>query len=317
MPSSDKCQTLTSVLDTLWEGVFITDRNGRLRFWSRGAERLTGYTAEEVASGPSCEEFLLGPDEDGAAGPKRPRPVALTLVDGTPHEVSAVVRHKGAEGFPARIRTSTLRSSDGKVTGVIASFTATPTVTWALARIAELQQLAYLDPLTGVANRRFVEYQIQSSLGQLARFGWGFGIVLLDLDRFKRVNDDHGHTFGDGVLKLVARSLARHTRVSDLFGRWGGDEFLAVVKNADRAQLEIFARKLASAVRGLPFALAGERLGITASTGVCEAARGDTVETLVARADRVLYGNKETGRRRSVPEYGPFELGELVGQRQG
>lgn len=298
-PGSER-DVFRAIVDTLWEGVFVVDRQRRLRFWSRGAERLTGYSAADMGGGRFCSTFPLHEDEHGNPQCVDECLVAMTLSDGMAREVTTFMHHKAGHRFPARIRTAALRNSGGTIIGVVESFTEAPTAGWALARIAELEQMAHIDPLTGVANRRFTEVQIRRSLGELSRFEWKFGVVMLDVDGFKRVNDDHGHRAGDSVLQMVARALTENVRRVDVVGRWGGDEFLAVIKNVTREQLEFVAHKLSSAVARASLQQGQDRLRITVSAGATEARSGDTPETLVARADERMYRDKDTHSDRSV-----------------
>ncbi|MBZ5589691.1 MAG: diguanylate cyclase [Acidobacteriia bacterium] len=298
MDSGAEWDLFRTVVDNLWEGVFIVDRSKRLRYWSRGAERLTGYSVADMAGKPACDAFPIHELDDGTPLCTGPCPVALTLADGIPREASHHIHHKAGHRFPARIRTTALKNPAGRILGVVESFTEAPTGAWALARICELEELAHVDPLTGLANRRAIEVQINRSLGELVRFGWPFGVVILDLDGFKQVNDDHGHRFGDGVLKLVARELAQNSRRSDVLGRWGGDEFLGVIKNVDERQLEFVARKLSSSVEKAPLHLGSDLLHISVSAGASAALASDTLDSLVARADQRMYEAKNATRSR-------------------
>ena len=117
-----------------------------------------------------------------------------------------------------------------------------------LERIAQFEKMAYLDTLTGVANRRFTEMTLHSRLDERQRYGWSFGVLFIDVDHFKNVNDQYGHEVGDQVLAMVAKTLSNSVRSFDFVGRWGGEEFLAILANVDAAELHAFANRIRALV---------------------------------------------------------------------
>jgi len=155
-----------------------------------------------------------------------------------------------------------------------------------------LEVLAFRDPLTGCANRHRL-YDVISLLLVEARVERAFAVVLFDLDHFKRLNDTYGHAAGDAALVETARRASHVLREQDVLGRWGGEEFLVVLPDADGAGALLVAERLrvALASRGFPHGA-----GVTGSFGVAAWAPGDSLESIVARADAGLYEAKATGR---------------------
>ncbi len=159
----------------------------------------------------------------------------------------------------------------------------------------QLRRLATIDDLTGVLNRRGLE----QSLCDLEEAARGMTLVLLDVDHFKRVNDRHGHDCGDEVLKRVAAVVAANLRGSDVFGRWGGEEFLIACQGTRIRDAARLAEKLRERVRQCEIHLAGGvQLAVTASFGVALAPPGGSAADALKRADDALYRAKETGRNR-------------------
>ena len=99
----------------------------------------------------------------------------------------------------------------------------------AIERLAELERIAYIDSLTGLPNRRYAEITLHARMDELQRYGWLFGVIFIDIDNFKSVNDRYGHQCGDEVLKTVAKTLQNSVRSFDVISRWGGEEYLAVI----------------------------------------------------------------------------------------
>ncbi len=156
-----------------------------------------------------------------------------------------------------------------------------------------LAELTSTDGLTGLASRSRVEQELAYALTS----GRPLSVLLLDVDRFKAINDTFGHKTGDDVLRLLAKILQQRGRARDLVGRWGGEEFLIVCEDTPSSGAVILADQLRHRIAIQDFPWVGQ---CTASFGVAESVPGDTVETLVDRADRAMYAAKRDGRNRVV-----------------
>lgn len=182
-------------------------------------------------------------------------------------------------------------------------------------RTEQLERIAYVDQLSGVLNRRgFIEAFAQEER-RVARDAPRPGLLILDIDNFKSVNDSHGHMAGDEVIAEVARRLLDVTREQDLCARWGGDEFVVILKACDPRALVSIGDKILHAVRSRPVKLAdGIVLRIGTSIGAHLVELGDTLESAASKADLALYAAKRQGRNRMVV-YDPAVHGEtMVGQ---
>ena len=159
---------------------------------------------------------------------------------------------------------------------------------------ARLEELSQRDPLTQLYNRR---YLIERLLDELAhtRRGRKLALLMVDLDQFKRVNDENGQVTGDALLQEVAAELSRATRANDVAGRYGGDEFVVILSDADRDQATTVANRLVGAL-----ADAGRDHHVTASVGVAIARKNDDVTSLVKRADYLAYRAKQAGGNRAL-----------------
>jgi len=132
----------------------------------------------------------------------------------------------------------------------------------------------------------------------MRRYGRPFGILFMDIDHFKKVNDLHGHDIGDKVLIMVSNTFMKNVRASDIVGRWGGEEFLAIIPNITEEQLHFTANKLRVLVEQSGFSLYSDIVQVTVSIGATLAQPKDTTETLLERADKLLYYSKANGRNR-------------------
>ncbi|MFM8898618.1 MAG: diguanylate cyclase [Burkholderiales bacterium] len=160
-----------------------------------------------------------------------------------------------------------------------------------------LTRLAELDGLTGASNKRHFNQLLATHVQQAAERGEDLALVMIDLDHFKRVNDEYGHSVGDSVLKETANRVRRAIRRSDVFGRVGGEEFALLCPATDIAGAVATARMILNELGGTAFELVGD---VTASLGVAQLKLGESAGHLFERADAALYEAKRTGRNRVV-----------------
>jgi diguanylate cyclase (GGDEF)-like protein len=166
-----------------------------------------------------------------------------------------------------------------------------------LAGLQETQRLSVTDALTGLGNRRALAEHLHREIERAGRFGRTFGVLALDLDHFKEINDSHGHRVGDGVLVELAARIRGVIREVDLAFRQGGEEFVVLLPETDIAGSLTAARRIGDAVRDTPFARDDEAIAVTVSAGVAVFPRhARTGEDLLEAADQALYAAKAAGR---------------------
>ena len=164
-----------------------------------------------------------------------------------------------------------------------------------------LRDLAMIDALTGLYNRRFAEQRLVAEVARSARKGHPLTVVLLDLDEFKHINDTYGHPAGDLVLQEFAAALNRAIRGGDLAVRWGGDEFLLILPECNHQQLKLVLDRLGP----LELVWEGRKFPIKYSAGWKDYASGDQPDSMLVAADQALYANKRAARNTTVPVVAP------------
>ncbi|MGM0768639.1 MAG: GGDEF domain-containing protein [Pseudomonadota bacterium] len=168
-----------------------------------------------------------------------------------------------------------------------------------LARAHE--HAARTDELTGLANRRDMQFRLNAEFSRHQRTGHHFSVALIDLDLFKVINDRYGHDAGDEALKTFATLMQGVIRQTDIAARWGGEEFLILLPDTSLLQALTLAERLRAEVAGTEFVFAEQRLPISISAGVCSIAKAGSVDELLKQADVHLYNAKEAGRNRIAP----------------
>jgi diguanylate cyclase (GGDEF)-like protein/PAS domain S-box-containing protein len=288
-----------ALLDNIYDGVYFVNLDRQITFWNKAAERITGFTKGEVLGKRCADNLLRHVDHRGNALCEGACPLSYTLGDGQARSASVFLHHKQGHRLPVAVGVAPITDRRQKIIGAVEIFRDNSATVAALEHLKELEDLAYLDPLTHIANRTYLETFIVGKFNELRRLGWPFGIIFVDLDRFKLVNDTHGHETGDLVLRMVAQTLLNNCRSFDLVGRWGGEEFVCVIsKLKDTDQIVTIAERLRALVESAWVSLADCSLQVTISLGATMARIQDTPETLIQHADDLMHRSKAAGRNR-------------------
>jgi len=289
----------SQILESLNDGVYYVDQGRRILYWNDAAERITGYSRTQVIGQACFANILQHVSDDGVALCQGDCPLARTLRDGQRRQDRVFLRHKQGHRVAVLMRVAPVFGPDGEIVGAVESFSDD---TWRedlRERLVELERLALLDPLTGLLNRRSLSQELESRLDEYRRYGWPFGVLLIDLDGFKEINDTRGHEAGDRVLQMVARSLVAGARVFDSVGRWGGEEFLTAVTNVERDRLITIGQRVCRLVEASGLR-EPELIRVTCSIGAASVEPNDTISTLLQRADERMYEAKRQGGNRIV-----------------
>jgi len=173
-----------------------------------------------------------------------------------------------------------------------------------LSELAERDRLiakateADTDPLTRLANRRYMEENVPKMLKDANDRGLPVSVLLLDLDHFKQVNDTYGHSVGDEVLKVIAKTVQSRIRGSDVAVRYGGEEFILFLPGSSPREAELVAERVRFTVASFDATFIAPQLKLTVSIGLSEYAHGEPWQQVIERADRALYRAKQAGRNR-------------------
>ena len=164
----------------------------------------------------------------------------------------------------------------------------------------EALAMAQKDPLTGICNRAAFDEALGNEIALSRRHGTPLALIIFDIDHFKAINDTYGHSRGDCALKEVAQTAKACARTTDSLFRYGGEEFVLLLRNTTQRGARLLADRIRRRVANLNCQCEGESIKLTISAGVASLTKDDTAETLFQRADRALYAAKASGRNRTV-----------------
>lgn len=286
------------IIENLHDGLYLTDSRRIITYWNKAAETISGFAAEEVVGKACAFNVLTHVDAEGHSLCSAGCPLAGAMSDGKPRRLDMYLHHKAGHRIPVSVRVTALAGKDGRPAGAIELFSDISHQAVNDLRVKELEKLALLDRLTQLANRTYVEQEIHRRFEENKRDGLSFGLVFIDIDHFKKFNDAHGHDVGDLVLKFVANTFVANARPFDLYGRWGGEEFIGILRNVGAAELETASNRLRSMIANAYLMHGDQRLHVTISMGATLGRSDDTLESIVKRADRLLYQSKADGRNR-------------------
>jgi len=286
------------LLENLYDGVYFVDRERRISYWNAGAKRITGYPPERVLGSYCYDNLLQHITEEGLQLCQHGCPLLATIQDGEPREAQVFLRH--AEGYrvPVLVRTSSILDKRNRIVGAVEVFSNNQMLMKMRRRVSQLEQTVVYDALTMIGNRKHVELKLKTALQEFQQNLMAFGILFIDIDHFKSFNDTYGHITGDKVLRAVANTLRHNLRETDTCGRWGGEEFLAIVFNVNEELLKGIAEKLRFLVAQTGIQAGDETPQVTISIGGTLTRPDDTLESLIDRADKLMYISKSTGRNR-------------------
>lgn len=285
------------IIDNLYDGVYFVDRDRTITYWNKGAERITGYPATQTV-GRACRDNLLNHvTANGIELCKNNCPLAAVMEDGNPREAEVYVHHKDGHRVPIIVRATALRDEEGNIIGAIESFSNNKPVIDTRRKLQEMRHIVHTDRLTSIGNRQLVEGRLRAVIAECAHTKGSAGLLFMDIDNFKKVNDTYGHLAGDQVLRMVSATFNHSLRATDTIGRWGGEEFIAILKDIDEDEaLHMIAEKVRTLIEFSRLDLDDQNLTVTISIGATRLRPDDTPESIVNRADGLMYQSKKAGR---------------------
>lgn len=297
-----------ALLNSAADGIYGLDLEGRFTFANPAAVALTGHTTGRTLGRPH-HDLIHHTREDGSPYSSQDCPISGVLERGVGLTVcDEVFWRSDGTSFPVEYTTTPITEGD-VLTGALVVFrdiTERRRIESELERLnTALAEQARRDPLTGLGNRLRLAEDLALYDARRVRYGHSYCVLLCDLDRFKGLNDRHGHQAGDGVLRAVADTLCRESRTTDAVYRYGGEELLVLLAEQTLEGALIVCERMRAAVHALELPHADNEAGVvTISIGAAACPQGDRTDSTdaIKRADRALYAAKAQGRNRVVAD---------------
>lgn len=287
------------ILNQLPDGIYFVNSERMIMFWNKGAEEITGYSAEEIV-GKSCQTSGLNHiDKDGNHLCLLGCPLFATIRDGRQRQHKVLVRHKEGYRIPLHVNIFPI-SQAGTIIGAVEVFTKDSPKVYDDSLVQQLTDVATHDELTKLPNRRYVESFLAHRLDEFNRFGHTFCVLFADIDDFSEINNAYGHDAGDIVLKNVAESFNQNLRCSDIIGRWGGEEFVGIYSASGNSESRAIGERFLSLVRNTEAVHEGRSISVTISVGVTMIQPDDTMKSVLNRADQLMYESKKNGKNQAT-----------------
>ncbi len=287
------------LLDSLFEGVYIVDRERRIVYWNTGAEIITGFKRKEITGKRCADNILKHVDDLGRELCTTGCPLALVISGASHNEMKIYLHHKDGHRVPVRVRIQPVYDNQGKINGAIEFFTEISHDRSILTELEKVKKEVYRDHLTGIGNRKYGELYLDRLYEHFRLYDSRFGVLYIDIDNFKEVNDRYGHEAGDQVLRMAANTIRNSLRSFDILFRNGGDEFVALLPLCNDEVLGQIAERIRVLVESSFLDLGrGKTLKITVSIGTVLSFPGCTKKSLINKADQKMYISKNNGRNR-------------------
>jgi diguanylate cyclase (GGDEF)-like protein/PAS domain S-box-containing protein len=287
----ERLRQAATVFEATQDGIVIFDADLHILNVNKSFSDMTGYGEEDLVG---QELYLLTEKADGL---ETRRDVLMSTLRKTGRWQGEMLGiRKDGNKFPLQVKAAAVKDDAGTFTHYIAVCSDISAVRQAESK---LKYLAHFDPLTGLPNRLLAMDRLEHAMARCVREHDRVGLLFVDLDHFKNINDTLGHSVGDELLRGVAKRMCKAVRTEDTVARLGGDEFMVIIEQVDRIEdIADVARKIGTLV-SLPISVAAGELGISASIGISLFPEdGATREALIRAADTAMYAAKDMGRNR-------------------
>ena len=287
MSCFDDLEICRSILETLPSGLCVVDVQKKIAFWSAGAERITGHLRHEVIGHCCIGEALLHCDQPGCEFCNEECPMARAIKTGQAAEAVGVLHHKAGHEIPVRVRAVPVRNPHGSIIGALETFEDQHAVNFD-HRDDRPPIPGSIDDVSGVASHAIMQSHLRETLGTFTDVQVPFGILSFRLEGLELFRTSFGPEAASSLLRVVARTLEGALWKTDFVGRWADDQFLVILNGCSEEALCSVRERLRRMLANDAIEWWGERRSLPVSIGQATAEAGDTIESLLQRAQRAL-----------------------------
>ena len=291
-------------------GCYVLQPNQTVEFWNHEAERLLGYSSSEMV-GRRCIDSELGcSNANGTRIASDHCPAILALATGKPQTTQMFMRAKDGNDVLIRNTLAPLKDREGRIQRVVSLFVPLADGDYEHGLVKQIYEVATRDPTTCLPGRKYMESCIDDALELYHRTGRQFAILFADVDNLHYLNNTYGHVVGDKVLRAFALALRKYGRKTDDFCRWGGDEFVGILRLRSAEDVKGASRRFARIAEKGRVSQGGQEIDCQVSMGMTVVRDEDDLKSVVARADRYMYEAKRHHANRIVTDFDAGVFGQ-------
>jgi diguanylate cyclase (GGDEF)-like protein/PAS domain S-box-containing protein len=291
------------------EGIYFTDANKKLIYWNNSLQAISGFSPDQ-SNPPTCCQVILHIGINGEKLCDQQCPVHMALQEGKSVENSMFIRHKEGHLVPVTVRTIPVYKDSGQITGVIEVISDRSHKKRDDEKVKALTKAAYIDSLTGLVNKQYIESRLQAMLREMPAKRESFGILYININGFRTINEVHGVSTADKVFKMVANTLSAAVSPPHLIGRWHGASFIAILDTTNKSILLMLASKMKLLISESIYPIHDSTIQVTVSTGYAGAQSLDSLDYLIERATKASLEDKSPESAAALPEAKPTPLEE-------
>lgn len=282
-----------AIVKAINQPLSIVTADNIICYWNSASERLTGYKSEEIIGQPYNNAQFLAQPENGSS--TRNYGIKTVLKNGIPATWKGFIIRKNGQRVPVEVNISPIRDErNNEIIGAVGIMHDISVLTSIEQTVREILVTSRVDHLSGVNNRQATDGILESEIERALRYSQPLSVIMLDLDDFKKFNDNYGHETGDVVIREVGSILNFNLRLPDSVGRWGGEEFVIILPGSSLEKGRQTGKRICEYIADLQ--IPGLDRKVTASLGVAEHNPKLSAADLLANADKAMYVAKQNGK---------------------
>jgi diguanylate cyclase (GGDEF)-like protein/PAS domain S-box-containing protein len=282
------------------EPLYFATKDRQIIFWNKKAELATGYLSNEIVGKFCFDNILDHTNEEGKNLCKDRCPLVIAVETGKPHFAQVYLKTKQGARIPVTVEVYPVKDASGKIIGAIEYFYEKIGLKAIKQKIRKLERETYIDALTGIPNRRYLEESLVRFFEEYRNNGKPFAVIFADIDGFKEINDNLGHLAGDAALRSFAETLLSNIKPGDVVARFGGDEFVILLKNINDQELRQFVQKLKKIVSVSSFRHNSQEINLNASFGASLVSPEDNPATILEKTDTMMLEEKRSKKASKI-----------------
>ncbi|MCF7858619.1 MAG: diguanylate cyclase [Candidatus Cloacimonetes bacterium] len=277
-----------NLIENLYEGLFYIDKTGLIKYWSKGAEKITGYSSEAVLNFKISDELLSPTDKNGNKLSGEKSIFHYTLAKGTIKQFELLITHRDGYKIPISARIAPMYDHQDNIVGATQLFTDNKEHIEQLVMDSQKYRDSYFDPITKLPNQLNLEMSIDAKISEFRRYNRPFGILFIKIDDYEKYNEIYGDDFKIKTLVQVSKLLENDLRPFDVAGRWSDHEFTIILVNVREDSVTMIGNRLKEIIKKSEFTIGKGSLSLTLSVGGVTVSAKDNCNTLVKKLHSTL-----------------------------